>query len=61
MHPEANVMSPSHETNRVTFQAHDRRTILYAILLEKLREETGTRWNLLRPLSDDLSPLQSHA
>lgn len=54
-------MPPSHETNRVTFQAHDRRTILYAILLEKLREETGTRWNLLRPLSDDLSPLQSHA
>ena len=50
-------MPPSHETNPVTFPAQDRRTILYSILLEKLREETGTRWNLLPPLFDDLSSI----
>ena len=54
-------MLPSQETTPVTFPAQDRRTILYSILLEKLREETGTRWNLLRPLFGDLHPLQSHA
>ena len=52
-------MLPSQETTPVTFPAQDRRTLL--ILLEKLREETGTRWNLLRPLSDDQHPLQSYA
>ena len=54
-------MPPSHETNPVTFPAQDRRTIICSILLEKLREETGTRWNLLPPLFDDQHPLQFHA
>ncbi len=54
-------MPPSHETNPVTFPAQDRRTIICSIVLEKLREETGTRWDLLPPHFDDQHPLQSYA
>lgn len=61
MYPEANVMSLSNETNPVHFPPQSRRTTLYSILLEKLREETGTNWNLLRPLSDDLYRFHSQA
>ncbi len=61
MYPEANVMSLSNETNPVHFPPQDRRTTLYSILPEKLRDKTGTNWNLLRPLSDDLYRFHSQA
>lgn len=61
MYPATNVTPLSHEADPIHFPAQDRRLTLCSILLEKFRQETGTNWNLLRPLFDDLYPFHSHA